>query len=117
MRKVLIAVFSVAVLVGAAMAGAFDTPYTFGMKIVAPLMQSGSLAIVQPSGAVSKVLSVTTGGVEKFSVSADGAMAGLSAADCETLTPRAEGQLCYSTASNVLNVSTSVNAGGFAPLH
>lgn len=36
-------------------------------------------------------------------------------ADCEALTPAAEGEMCYSTGAHIMNVSTSTNAGGFAP--
>ncbi|MDP2866523.1 MAG: hypothetical protein Q8O90_09785, partial [Elusimicrobiota bacterium] len=38
-------------------------------------------------------------------------------ADCETLTPVAVAQFCYSTGTNILNVSTSTANGGYAPLH
>ncbi len=39
------------------------------------------------------------------------------AADCEVLTPAAVGKWCFSTGTNILNISTSANVGGFAPLH
>ena len=38
-------------------------------------------------------------------------------ADCEALTPGTVAQFCYNSTSFILNVSTSTNLGGFAPLH
>ena len=38
-------------------------------------------------------------------------------ADCEALSPAAVAQFCYDTAVFKLNVSTSVNAGGYEPLN
>lgn len=40
-----------------------------------------------------------------------------SSADCEALTPAAEGEWCYDTALHKLSISTSTNAGGFEPVH
>lgn len=72
MYKIVLAVFSVTALAANLFAG--DMPYTFGMPVAAPSVQSGSLAVVQPTGATAKVVTVTTGGVERFSVTATGAM-------------------------------------------
>lgn len=36
--------------------------------------------------------------------------------DCEALTPAAEGEFCYDTNLHTMSISTSTNAGGFAPL-
>lgn len=38
-------------------------------------------------------------------------------ADCETLTPAAVGEFCFSTGTHILNISTAATVGGFAPLN
>jgi hypothetical protein len=73
MRNIVSALILIATMSGISFAGEL-APYTFGMKVVAPEMQTGKQAIVQPTGATAKVLTVTTGGVEKFSITAPGVM-------------------------------------------
>jgi hypothetical protein len=89
-------------------------------SLTAANISAGSLgvSVIASSVAVNSVLNASI-----VSMAASKLTAGImpitiqcyQVADCEALTPAAEGEFCYSTGSHIMNVSTSTNAGGFAP--
>ena len=91
-------------------------------SIAISAVQDGSIVALSASklsGALPAISGASLTALTAANISAGSLIIGVGpyqSANCESLTPAAEGKWCYDTTLHTLSISTSTAAGGFAPL-